>query len=169
MTLTLELADRKEAVLKARAQARGLSAEQYASQVLDRDLEEECPPNLSGKLSPLKQTVCPMRPLPIFRRTARASTIITSMGLPREILESGFCRWTVVTCNEVLTEFLAYCASDRLLLLNNPDIRIAFRRAETLSSMVWRCTMRPVEVRLRNPTSNLNDMRPAVPLRSGHE
>ena len=44
MTLTLELADRKQAVLKARAQARGLSAEQYASQVLDRDLEEEAPP-----------------------------------------------------------------------------------------------------------------------------
>jgi protein involved in polysaccharide export with SLBB domain len=41
MTLMLEIADRKEAVLKAKAQARGLSAEQYASQVLDRDLEEE--------------------------------------------------------------------------------------------------------------------------------
>lgn len=43
MTLMLELADRKEAVLKAKAQARGLSAEQYASQVLDRDLGEESP------------------------------------------------------------------------------------------------------------------------------
>ena len=41
MTLTLELPDKKEAALKARAQARGVSAEEYASQVLDHDLEEE--------------------------------------------------------------------------------------------------------------------------------
>ncbi|MDP9054384.1 MAG: hypothetical protein M3N93_08810 [Acidobacteriota bacterium] len=40
MTLTLELADRKEAVLKARAQASGVSAEQYVQQIIDRDLEE---------------------------------------------------------------------------------------------------------------------------------
>jgi hypothetical protein len=41
MTLMLELAGNKEALLKARAQARGVSAEEYASQVLDRDLEED--------------------------------------------------------------------------------------------------------------------------------
>ena len=40
MTLTLELADRKEAALKAKAQARGVSAEQYVQQIVDRDLEE---------------------------------------------------------------------------------------------------------------------------------
>ena len=41
MTLTLELPDKKEAALKARARARGLSPEEYAIQVLDHDLEEE--------------------------------------------------------------------------------------------------------------------------------
>jgi hypothetical protein len=40
MTLTLEIADRKEAALKAKAQARGVSAEQYVQQIVDRDLEE---------------------------------------------------------------------------------------------------------------------------------
>jgi hypothetical protein len=41
MTLTLELHDdRKEAALRAKAQAQGLSAEQYVQQVLDRDLAE---------------------------------------------------------------------------------------------------------------------------------
>lgn len=41
MTLTLELPDSKEAALKAKAQAKGLSAEQYVQQVLDRDLAED--------------------------------------------------------------------------------------------------------------------------------
>jgi hypothetical protein len=40
MTLTLELADRNEAALKTKAQAHGLSAEQYVQQIVDRDLEE---------------------------------------------------------------------------------------------------------------------------------
>lgn len=40
MTLILELPDNKEAALKAKAQAQGVSAEQYAATVLYRDLEE---------------------------------------------------------------------------------------------------------------------------------
>ena len=40
MTLVLEVPDKKEAALKARAEAQGISAEQYAQHVLDRDLEE---------------------------------------------------------------------------------------------------------------------------------
>ena len=40
MILILELADNKEAALKAKAQAQGVSAEQYAETVLNRDLEE---------------------------------------------------------------------------------------------------------------------------------
>ena len=40
MTLILELPDNKETVLKARAQAQGVSAEQYVQQIVDRDLEE---------------------------------------------------------------------------------------------------------------------------------
>lgn len=39
MTLILELPDNKEAALKAKARAQGMSAEQYAAQVLNRDLE----------------------------------------------------------------------------------------------------------------------------------
>lgn len=41
MTLTLELADKKEAALKAKAQACGVSAEQYVQQIVDRDLLDE--------------------------------------------------------------------------------------------------------------------------------
>jgi hypothetical protein len=41
MTLVLELPDKKEAALKAKAQAQGVSAEQYALHVLDRDLEDD--------------------------------------------------------------------------------------------------------------------------------
>ena len=40
MTLTLQLPDNKEAALKAKAHAQGVSAEQYAETVLYRDLEE---------------------------------------------------------------------------------------------------------------------------------
>ncbi|MBV9267774.1 MAG: hypothetical protein JO061_16515 [Acidobacteriaceae bacterium] len=44
MTLTIHLAEDKEAALKAKARARGVSAEQYAEQVLDQDLEgATCP------------------------------------------------------------------------------------------------------------------------------
>jgi hypothetical protein len=38
MTLTIELSDSSRAALKARAEALGVSAEQYVQQVLDRDL-----------------------------------------------------------------------------------------------------------------------------------
>jgi P2-related tail formation protein len=40
MTLILELPDNKEAALKAKAREQGVSAEYYAVQVLNRDLEE---------------------------------------------------------------------------------------------------------------------------------
>ncbi len=40
MTLVIELPESKEAALKAKAQALGVSAEQYAQQVLARDLGE---------------------------------------------------------------------------------------------------------------------------------
>ncbi len=49
MTLILELANSKEATLKARAESLGVSAEQYAEQVLSRDLEE---PGNSGEAAP---------------------------------------------------------------------------------------------------------------------
>jgi hypothetical protein len=39
MTLTIDLPDEKQATLKAKAQAQGLTAEQYARQVLEHDLE----------------------------------------------------------------------------------------------------------------------------------
>ena len=40
MTLVIQLPDNKEAALKAKAEALGVSAEQYAQQVLDRALSE---------------------------------------------------------------------------------------------------------------------------------
>jgi plasmid stability protein len=39
MTLTIELPEEQEAALKARAAARGVSTEEYAREVLDRDLQ----------------------------------------------------------------------------------------------------------------------------------
>jgi hypothetical protein len=39
MTLTIEITDDLEAVLKDQAQAQGVSAEQYARRVLERDLK----------------------------------------------------------------------------------------------------------------------------------
>jgi plasmid stability protein len=41
MTLILELPDEQEIALKTRAQAHGVSAEQYAEQVLSRDLAQQ--------------------------------------------------------------------------------------------------------------------------------
>lgn len=40
MTLTVELPDIKEAALRAKAHSQGMSAEEYASQVLVHDLED---------------------------------------------------------------------------------------------------------------------------------
>jgi hypothetical protein len=40
MTLILERPDNKEAALKAKARQQGVSAESYAAQVFNRDLEE---------------------------------------------------------------------------------------------------------------------------------
>jgi plasmid stability protein len=58
MTLILELPDRKEAALKARAQARGVSAEEYASHVLDHDLEDEDGPNEDKRdMRPISQVI----------------------------------------------------------------------------------------------------------------
>jgi hypothetical protein len=39
MTLTIHLPDEQEVVLKAKAQAQGVSAEEYALQVLNRELK----------------------------------------------------------------------------------------------------------------------------------
>jgi hypothetical protein len=44
MNLTIELPDEQNAALAAKARAKGLSAEQYARQVLQQDLEAPGPP-----------------------------------------------------------------------------------------------------------------------------
>jgi hypothetical protein len=44
MTLILKLPDNQEAALKAKAQAQGVTAEQYVAQILNRDLEEGSEP-----------------------------------------------------------------------------------------------------------------------------
>ena len=52
MTLILELPDNQEAALKAKAQANGVSAEEYAEEVLNRDLE-----------GPVTSTAAPRAPI----------------------------------------------------------------------------------------------------------
>lgn len=50
MTLILELPDTKEAALRARAEALGLSTEEYAALILDRDLQDDAlPPTPSSR------------------------------------------------------------------------------------------------------------------------
>lgn len=49
MTLILELADNKEITLKARALSQGVSAEEYATRVLDRELEQPEIPNTASQ------------------------------------------------------------------------------------------------------------------------
>lgn len=44
MTLTIQLPDEQQAALAAKAQAHGLSAEEYARQVLPHDLEADARP-----------------------------------------------------------------------------------------------------------------------------
>lgn len=48
MTLIIDLPDEAEAALKARAAAAGVPVERYATQLLERDLEEG-PPNGDGR------------------------------------------------------------------------------------------------------------------------
>jgi len=40
MTLVVELPENREAALQAKARAQGMSAEQYAAQVINRDIED---------------------------------------------------------------------------------------------------------------------------------
>lgn len=53
MTLVLELPDNKEAALKAKAKAQGVSAEQYVQRIVDRELER--PESLA--VSPAKRRI----------------------------------------------------------------------------------------------------------------
>jgi hypothetical protein len=41
MTLILELSDKKEAALKAKARTEGVSAEQFLQRIVDRELEQQ--------------------------------------------------------------------------------------------------------------------------------
>lgn len=53
MTLILDLPNNKEALLKAKAQAQGVSAEQYVQRIVDRELER--PESLGA--SPAKRRI----------------------------------------------------------------------------------------------------------------
>lgn len=70
MTLILELSPEREAALQAQAQAQGISAEQYALQVIDRDLKAVEPPRRH-----ISEVICEIMrdvPLEVFE------------GLPRD-------------------------------------------------------------------------------------
>lgn len=43
MTVSIQLSDEQTALLKAKAQAQGISAEQYARQLVEHDLESSAP------------------------------------------------------------------------------------------------------------------------------
>lgn len=69
MTLILELSPERETALKAQAQAQGVSAEQYALQVLDRDLKPSDRPRRY-----ISEVICEMMsdvPFEVFERLPR--------------------------------------------------------------------------------------------------
>jgi hypothetical protein len=57
MTLILKLPDNKEAALIARAQAQGVSAEQYVQRILDRDLEQQASTSVDTAARPIWETI----------------------------------------------------------------------------------------------------------------
>jgi len=57
MTLILELPENKEKALKAKARAQGVSAEQYATQVLSRDLEQSVSAPAGTDNRPISQVI----------------------------------------------------------------------------------------------------------------
>ena len=58
MRLIVELPDSKEAVLRARAQAQGLSPEQLAEQILNRELEEPSAPGQVTSHRHIAEEIC---------------------------------------------------------------------------------------------------------------
>lgn len=53
MTLTIELPDEEARALAAKAQAQGVSTQQYAQQILRRDMESQAKRPLSAKIREL--------------------------------------------------------------------------------------------------------------------
>jgi hypothetical protein len=60
MTIILELPDSKEVALKAKAQAQGVSAEQYVRRILDRDLEQQTEPSADAGQQPIWEVITNM-------------------------------------------------------------------------------------------------------------
>jgi hypothetical protein len=100
MDLLVKLHDDKEAALRSKALAQGISAEEFAALVLNRELES--PPKDSGaiwtttglSLKPLPKSWPMSLPTcwPGCRRMAQASITTTFTAGPRETFELGFCR-----------------------------------------------------------------------------
>jgi plasmid stability protein len=57
MTLILELPDSKEAALKAKALAHGVSAEQYAAQLVERDLDQQVGAPAAADNRPISEVI----------------------------------------------------------------------------------------------------------------
>ena len=90
MTLILELPDNREAALKAKARAQGVSAEQYAVQVIDRALGQVNSPDNAGE-RPIWETITeimknvPDEAFDMLPKAAQVSTTTISMARPRKL------------------------------------------------------------------------------------
>ncbi len=112
MTLVIQLPETKEAALKAKAKALGVSAEQYAQEVLDRDLSAESQP-----VSALFREIWSDMPDDVRTRIPKdgaTSSITTCMASPRENRERGFCRYVLdLGVADLLDHPRAYAGGDR--------------------------------------------------------
>lgn len=57
MTVSIELSDEQTAVLESKAQAMGVSAEEYARHILEENLETQPGPGASAVLRPISQVI----------------------------------------------------------------------------------------------------------------
>jgi len=92
MTLTIDLPDEPTVALTARARAQGMSAEEYARQVLEHDLGASGPRrrHISEVIRDNMRKVPPEIMAAMPKDGAPASTTTTSTGCPSETVKVGF-------------------------------------------------------------------------------
>ena len=100
MTFVLEMPDEEVMAIEAIAQARGLSAQQYARQVLKNEVAQVADHKTDNK--PISEIIAeimadvPRKYWPNCPRMARASMTITFMAGPRETFERSFRRYVLL-------------------------------------------------------------------------
>ena len=91
MTLTIDLADEQTAALEAKARAQGVSAEEYARQVLEHDLESSEPRRHISEVIRDNMRSVPPEILATMPKDGASEHDHYITGCPRETRESGFC------------------------------------------------------------------------------